>query len=189
VWYRSGSRIRNPITSVADPHHVDADPDPIPPCHFDADPDPAFQLDTDPHLDPDPTVHFDADPDPGPCFQIRAQNLKKRSNRPILKLLRIRIQFITLMRIQILPVILVRIHPDPDSDHCLLATECLISQCSVKLRFSFFLYLHRLQVDLTNKNVSIAVVGKDKDFTMYDDADVDQFLSGIEGEERRRGQR
>ncbi len=46
-----------------------------------------------------------------------------------------------------------------------------------------------MQVDLTNKNVSIAVVGKDKDFTMYDDADVDQFLSGIEGEERRRGQR
>jgi len=41
------------------------------------------------------------------------------------------------------------------------------------------------EVDLTNKNVSIAVVGKGKDFTMYDDADVDQFLSGIEGEERR----
>ncbi len=44
------------------------------------------------------------------------------------------------------------------------------------------------QVDLTNKNVSIAVVGKDTPFTMYDDAGVDQFLAGIEGEERR-GQR
>lgn len=45
-----------------------------------------------------------------------------------------------------------------------------------------------MQVDLTNKNVSIAVVGKDTPFTMYDDTDVDQFLAGIEGEERR-GQR
>ncbi len=35
-------------TSVADPQHVDADPDSA--CHFDA--------------DPDPTFHFDADPDP-----------------------------------------------------------------------------------------------------------------------------
>ena len=40
-------------------------------------------------------------------------------------------------------------------------------------------------MDLTNKNVSIAVVGKDTPFTMYDDAGVDQFLAGIEGEERR----
>jgi hypothetical protein len=32
------------IPSVADPHHVDADPDPDPACHFDADldPDPSF---------------------------------------------------------------------------------------------------------------------------------------------------
>jgi len=30
--------------------------------------------------DPDPTFHFDADPDPS--FQIKAQNLKKCSNRP-----------------------------------------------------------------------------------------------------------
>ncbi len=34
--------------SVADPHHLDADPDPA--FHFDGDPDPAF--------------HFDGDPDP-----------------------------------------------------------------------------------------------------------------------------
>jgi hypothetical protein len=45
--------------SVADPHHLYADPDPA--FHFDADPDPAF--------------HFNADPDPS--FQIKAQNLGK----------------------------------------------------------------------------------------------------------------
>merc|ERR1712083_573830 len=44
------------------------------------------------------------------------------------------------------------------------------------------------EVDLTNKNVSIAIVGKDTPFTVYDDAGVDPFLAGIEGEERR-GQR
>lgn len=44
------------------------------------------------------------------------------------------------------------------------------------------------EVDLTNKNVSISVVGKDTPFTIYDDASVDPFLAGIEGEERR-GQR
>jgi len=44
------------------------------------------------------------------------------------------------------------------------------------------------EVDLTNKNVSIAVVGKDHPFTVYDDAGVDPWLAGIEGEERR-GQR
>ena len=42
-----------------------------------------------------------------------------------------------------------------------------------------------LQVDLTNKNVSIAIVGKDHPFTVYDDAGVDPYLAGIEGEERR----
>ena len=43
------------------------------------------------------------------------------------------------------------------------------------------------QVDLTNKNVSIAIVGKDHPFTVYDDAGVDPYLAGIEGEERRWG--
>jgi hypothetical protein len=38
----------------ADPHHVDADPDPA--CLFDAD------------ADPDPTFHFDAVPDPDPSI-------------------------------------------------------------------------------------------------------------------------
>jgi len=41
------------------------------------------------------------------------------------------------------------------------------------------------EVDLTNKNVSIAVVGKDTPFTIYDDGEVDPFLTSIEGEERR----
>jgi hypothetical protein len=59
-------------TSVADPHHIDANPDPAchfdadpdPACHFDADPDPACHFDADADPDPDPTFHFDADPDP-----------------------------------------------------------------------------------------------------------------------------
>ncbi len=53
------------MNSVADPHHVDADPDPA--CHFDAD------------AEPDPTFHFHAvpDPDPDSSFQIKAQNLGK----------------------------------------------------------------------------------------------------------------
>ena len=38
---------------------------------------------------------------------------------------------------------------------------------------------------MTNKNVSIAIVGKDHAFTVYDDAGVDPYLAGIEGEERR----
>jgi hypothetical protein len=43
---------------VADPHHLDADPDPA--LHFDADPDPAFHSDAD----PDPTTHVFPDLDP-----------------------------------------------------------------------------------------------------------------------------
>ncbi len=73
-------------SSVADPHHFDADPDPDPAFHFDADldqvltfhsdgdPDPTthffpdlrispFQVDAD----PDPAFHSDADPDPDPA--------------------------------------------------------------------------------------------------------------------------
>ncbi len=54
--------------SAADPHGVDADPDPDPPFHFDADPDPTFHFDADPDpaflfdADRDTTFHFDADP-------------------------------------------------------------------------------------------------------------------------------
>ncbi len=65
TYIGTGSRFTLPVpgsrTRVADPHHVDADPDPA--CRFDADPD------------PDPACHFDANPDPDPCFQIKAQNL------------------------------------------------------------------------------------------------------------------
>jgi hypothetical protein len=60
------------LSSVADPHHVTADPypDPHPSCYFDADPDLA-----DCHFDadPDPTFHFY----PDPRFQIKSQNLEK----------------------------------------------------------------------------------------------------------------
>jgi hypothetical protein len=44
------------FASVADPHHVDADPDPA--CHFDPDPD------------QDPACHCDADPDPVSTFHF-----------------------------------------------------------------------------------------------------------------------
>ncbi len=42
--------------NVADPHHVDADPE------------------------PDPACHVDADQDPDPSFQIKTQNLEKVLN-------------------------------------------------------------------------------------------------------------
>jgi len=51
--------MKDVLSSVADPHHFDPDPDPA--CHF----------------DPDPTFHFGAEPDPDPSFQIKAQNLEK----------------------------------------------------------------------------------------------------------------
>lgn len=43
------------------------------------------------------------------------------------------------------------------------------------------------EVELTSKNVSIGVVGKGMDFTIYDDSDTDPFLAGLESEERRGG--
>jgi hypothetical protein len=51
--------------SVADPHHVDADPDPA--FHFDADPDLTFLSFADPG--PDPTTQFSQDLDP-PMLQM-----------------------------------------------------------------------------------------------------------------------
>jgi hypothetical protein len=42
--------------SVADPHHIDADPEPD--YHFD---------------DSDPTFYCNADPDPDPSFQINSK--------------------------------------------------------------------------------------------------------------------
>ncbi len=56
--------------SVADPHHLDAGPDPA--CHYDADPDPACHFDTD----PDPTFYFDEDQDLDPSFQRKAQKIE-----------------------------------------------------------------------------------------------------------------
>lgn len=43
------------------------------------------------------------------------------------------------------------------------------------------------EVDLSNKNVSIAIVGKDQPFTIYEDGQVDSYLELISGEERRGG--
>lgn len=40
------------------------------------------------------------------------------------------------------------------------------------------------EVELTTKNCSIGIVGKDKDFTIYDDEEVARYLQMIEGEER-----
>jgi hypothetical protein len=90
--------------SVANPHHSD-DADPVPTFHFDVDQDTACHVEADP--DPGPTFHFDADQDPS--FKIKAQKSKPRkkcSTRLIFhtlwlvigKLIRIRIQLITLIR-------------------------------------------------------------------------------------------
>jgi hypothetical protein len=69
------------LVSVANPHHVDADPDsachfdadPNPARHFDADPNPAYNFDANPdpayHFVPDPACHLDEDPDPAYHFE------------------------------------------------------------------------------------------------------------------------
>merc|ERR1712150_395118 len=41
------------------------------------------------------------------------------------------------------------------------------------------------EVDLTNKNVSIAIVGGDQELVVHEDSDVDRYLELIAGEERR----
>ncbi len=89
--------------------------------HFDAYPDPPGHFDAYPacHLDADLDPTFYSDADPNPSFQIKAQNLKKCSNRlmfrtfchVIWKLMRIRIQLVTLMRIRILPFNLMATDP------------------------------------------------------------------------------
>jgi hypothetical protein len=58
-------------SSVKDPHHLDADPDPYPSfqkilvfhLQIDADPAPAYQFDAN----PDATFQYDADPDQQDC--------------------------------------------------------------------------------------------------------------------------
>ncbi|XP_030873086.1 proteasome subunit alpha type-1 [Leptonychotes weddellii] len=42
--------------------------------------------------------------------------------------------------------------------------------------------------DLTTKNVSIGIVGKDLEFTIYDDDDVSPFLEGLEERPQRKAQ-
>ncbi|KAB1260506.1 Proteasome subunit alpha type-1 [Camelus dromedarius] len=42
--------------------------------------------------------------------------------------------------------------------------------------------------DLTTKNVSIGIVGKDLEFTIYDDDDVSPFLKGLEERPQRKAQ-
>jgi len=42
-------------------------------------------------------------------------------------------------------------------------------------------------VELTTKNCSIGIVGKDQDFTIYDDDQVEKYVKMIEGEERSPG--
>jgi hypothetical protein len=48
-------------SSVADPHHIDADLDSNPAFYFDANPDPYLTFHSD--SDPDPSFQFDSDPD------------------------------------------------------------------------------------------------------------------------------
>jgi hypothetical protein len=95
--------VHRPSTSVADPHHFNADPDPDPACHIyaDPDPDPACHL----YADPDPIFHFVADPDPA-CLFDAIWILS-------FTLMLIRILLVTLMRIRIrnLPFNLMRIGP------------------------------------------------------------------------------
>ncbi len=50
------------FTSVADPHHIDADQDLDPACYLDPYPNPATASHVD--ADQDQTFHLDADPDP-----------------------------------------------------------------------------------------------------------------------------
>ncbi len=54
--------------SIADPHHLGADPDPV--FHFDGNPRNQIYFDADPY----PTFHSDADPDP--TFLFDADLLK-----------------------------------------------------------------------------------------------------------------
>jgi hypothetical protein len=53
---------------VADPHHLNADPNPA--FQFNADPDPAF------HFNEDPDPHFTADPDLHPAPHQSDRNLR-----------------------------------------------------------------------------------------------------------------
>jgi hypothetical protein len=73
----------NVHSSVVDPHHIDAGPDPT--FHFDADPDLILHFDADP--DPDPTFYFDADPDPDPTSHFDTDPDPPRLQNELLRLL------------------------------------------------------------------------------------------------------
>jgi hypothetical protein len=151
-----------------------ADPDPA--CHFDADPDPAF--------------HFDADP--YPSFLIK----KKCSNRLILltfwlvicKLMRIRIQLITLIRIQLTTLMRIRIQillfnlmrirnhntSDPDSTFTLILIRIrLFTLMRIRIQFSIKVKkesatfgLHTLPVSSLSRHGSIASLRSSRIFTL-----------------------
>jgi hypothetical protein len=75
------------LDSVADPHHVGADPDHA--CYFDA--------------DPGPDLTFHSDEDPVPSFQIKLKTIKKCLNR-----LKAHNPYVLACHLQI--------DPDPDTD-------------------------------------------------------------------------
>jgi hypothetical protein len=54
------------VRSVADPHHLEADPNPA--FHFDEAPDPDSTFHSERDLDPTFEIKFDADPDPTTSF-------------------------------------------------------------------------------------------------------------------------
>ncbi len=120
------------VPSVADPHDLDEDPDPV--FHFEVDPDHNFYSDADP--DPHPTFQFAADPDPGsyhslftrfgpsnalqyndperfPTFHFDAET----DPDPAFTSMGIRIQLSTLVRIRIQLLTMMQIHEDPDPQH------------------------------------------------------------------------
>ncbi len=83
VFHIAAVQQRASPNSVADPHHVNADPDHA--FHFDADLDPTFHSDADTnptfqfYAEPDPTTNFfmriHADPDPQHCLpRCRIEN-------------------------------------------------------------------------------------------------------------------
>jgi hypothetical protein len=94
--------MRIQVFSVADPRHVEADPDTA--FHFDADsgPDPTFHSDAD----PDPTFQFNADPDPTThffqiwTFQCSKMNLKGFHLSTLMQI-RILLFTVTWIRIQL----------------------------------------------------------------------------------------
>jgi hypothetical protein len=124
-------------TSVAYPHHLDADADPDSACHFHADPD----------SDPDPTRHFDSDPDPSfrIFWLVICKLMRMRIRIQLIKLMRNRIQLVTKRCGSCLSTrcgsLRIRIHnidqndADPDPQHCLAVRD---KTGKLKLFLGFF---------------------------------------------------